>query len=223
MRAYRAAWATLACLVGGIGCLLGLTNMHTAETAAVVGIGAVVSCVTYLIGEPSRSKWVEAGRVITAGLVGAGICLAITGLLTLLGPAAALMALLLTMASPPAVHWYGVGAHFLFTVLISPKLLHSTESCGEGTQPRRMPPVSVRSLTNQELCRAWRISYTALQRIQGTEDITHQAGLIALRQAYLDELERRDPHGFARWLSSGARPSSDPSRFINTAARPPDM
>jgi len=31
----------------------------------------------------------------------------------------------------------------------------------------------------------------------------------------LDELERRDRAGFQRWLSTGARAASDPSRYIS--------
>jgi hypothetical protein len=58
---------------------------------------------------------------------------------------------------------------------------------------------------------AWRYSYRALERAT-----THQARALiaAQRQAYLDELERRDPTGVQRWLASGARAASDPTRFL---------
>jgi hypothetical protein len=34
------------------------------------------------------------------------------------------------------------------------------------------------------------------------------------REAYLDELERRDPGHFAAWLESGPRPGDDPTSFF---------
>lgn len=38
--------------------------------------------------------------------------------------------------------------------------------------------------------------------------------LVARREETLDELERRDPHGFARWLSVGPTGASDPAGFV---------
>jgi hypothetical protein len=34
------------------------------------------------------------------------------------------------------------------------------------------------------------------------------------RQEALDELERRDPAGFARWLASGATVDDDPTLYV---------
>ena len=38
--------------------------------------------------------------------------------------------------------------------------------------------------------------------------------VVQRRQEYLDALERRDPHGFARWMDLGARAASDPGRYV---------
>ena len=38
--------------------------------------------------------------------------------------------------------------------------------------------------------------------------------MVQRRQEYLDALERRDPHGFARWIGLGARAASDPGRYV---------
>ena len=37
---------------------------------------------------------------------------------------------------------------------------------------------------------------------------------MARRQEALDELERRDPAGFARWLAAGPTLSSDPAGYV---------
>lgn len=64
-------------------------------------------------------------------------------------------------------------------------------------------------MEDQELFAAWRQSNAVL-------DYTHRpdlrAELSALRQAYLDEMERRDPRGFALWLGSSL--AQDPERFL---------
>jgi hypothetical protein len=38
--------------------------------------------------------------------------------------------------------------------------------------------------------------------------------ILRRRQETLDELERRDPAGFGRWLAAGPAPGSDPARFV---------
>ena len=77
--------------------------------------------------------------------------------------------------------------------------------------PRRPDgPAWVRELGDEELCRLWRATYWQLGRQ------TSEAGLldlVVLRQAFLDELERRDPAALQAWLSSGARASGGPERF----------
>lgn len=70
----------------------------------------------------------------------------------------------------------------------------------------------VRLLTDAELCLFWRISHLALQR---HHIVAHQLKIVTSRQEYLDEMERRNPAGFARWLYSGARPGSDPTRYLH--------
>jgi hypothetical protein len=70
----------------------------------------------------------------------------------------------------------------------------------------------VRTLTVQELGREWLRTSAALARTGGP--LVRQA-LVDRRQEALDELERRDPVGFARWLAEGATVDSDPSRYVS--------
>lgn len=89
--------------------------------------------------------------------------------------------------------------------------------------PEPGPHGRVQDLTDAELCVAWRTSYITLDRLIGTAQIFHQATWVDRRQQYLDELERRHPAGFRRWLQSGARPASDPSRYLHAPpAQPSD-
>ena len=74
-----------------------------------------------------------------------------------------------------------------------------------------LPDEPVEHCSTEELCRAWRASYTALQHGCTSADLT---ALADRRRRYLDEIERRDPAGYARWMASGARAGSDPARFL---------
>jgi hypothetical protein len=65
------------------------------------------------------------------------------------------------------------------------------------------------------------MSLPALQNGPSTSTSTTDAlHLARTRERYLDEIERRDPRGFARWLSSGARAGSDPATFLTTRDHP---
>lgn len=74
-------------------------------------------------------------------------------------------------------------------------------------------------LSTAELCRAWRVSYLKLQNARVPEALEDAA---ELRRRYLDELARRQPEGFRRWLGDGARAASDPSRYIRPPSAPLD-
>jgi hypothetical protein len=66
-------------------------------------------------------------------------------------------------------------------------------------------------LSIPELCLAWRRTYLALLEVSAD---TPRDDIVALRERLLDEIERRDPAGFTRWLETGARAGSDPGRFL---------
>jgi hypothetical protein len=75
-----------------------------------------------------------------------------------------------------------------------------------------LPASPTRDLPTDELCLVWRRSYFQLQR--AADERTRQQ-VIRARRECLDELERRDHPGFARWLASGARAGSDPRRYFS--------
>ena len=72
-------------------------------------------------------------------------------------------------------------------------------------------PADPTGLSIDELCRAWRVSYLVLQNARAPE-AAEQA--VQLRCRDLDELSRRHPEGFRRWLDDGARAAGDPSRYV---------
>ena len=74
---------------------------------------------------------------------------------------------------------------------------------------RSLPPVG--SLSTEELGNEWLETSAALA---GPLDPAARSALVARRQQALDELERRDPEGFLRWLTTAPVPDRDPSDFV---------
>lgn len=73
-----------------------------------------------------------------------------------------------------------------------------------------LPPVT--ALSTAELGQEWTRTTAVLA---GPLDAAARAALVARREEALDELERRDPAGFARWLAAGPTLASDPAGFVH--------
>jgi hypothetical protein len=71
--------------------------------------------------------------------------------------------------------------------------------------------VPVSHLPTSALASEWRRTSAAWP---GQLDARTRQVLVQRRQEVLDELERRDPIGFARWLAAGASAASDPAPFM---------
>ncbi|WP_328608746.1 hypothetical protein OG943_06365 [Amycolatopsis sp. NBC_00345] len=131
-------------------------------------------------------------------------CLAVTGLVAVAGAATAVSSTLLLLA---VVAWAG----WRSTAAKAPRPARAE------VPPARFsvvpPPLVAADLATDELCVAWRRSY--LELLRAVDEPTRQR-VVVQRQEYLDELERRDSLGFARWLDSGARAGSDPRRFLTS-------
>ena len=61
------------------------------------------------------------------------------------------------------------------------------------------------------LCWAWTHSADLLAEVPQPPA---RAAVVALREVYLDEMERRDPAGFAAWLEAGVEAAASPARFL---------
>jgi len=82
-----------------------------------------------------------------------------------------------------------------------------------GTAPP-LPPVE--GLSTRELGQEWTRTTKALA---GRLDPWARASLVQRRQETLDELERRDPDGFMRWLAFGPAADSDPADYVRGTPR----
>jgi hypothetical protein len=66
-------------------------------------------------------------------------------------------------------------------------------------------------MSDRELCREWRHSFVTLQSARSPQD---RLRVVAQRQVYLDEMERRSPTALQAWLDSGARAAGGPDRYL---------
>ena len=216
MRFYRRVWTGTACLLGALGALVGLLNAHTPDVAGVIGVAVAAGCVAALIGRPESSRWGEARRTVTTGAVTAASGVSLLGLLQMFSPGALAAVVALAAASSPALHQY-LATSLRYRRWRLPEIEPHNSPEGDGLERPQpsLPSAPVRSLSTAELCLAWRTSHPALCRARRRGDLPAQARLVALRQAYLDELERRDPAGFAEWLAHDARPTGDPRSYLN--------
>lgn len=224
MVAYRAAWMNVSIIVGGLGVTIALSGdraLINAVVAAVVGMS--VGVFTFLIQE-ARSQTGYRRQAVTAAAAATAGCAAVTGLFMLVGQGALVVTFLFALTSPAAARGYIVLARQITAWRRPSPQLHPLttdlgETVPEGQSQRLTNEIPARELTDAELCQAWRTSSHALKK-QGA-DLTQQAQLVTIRQEYLDELERRNPAGFLRWLAADAQPNSDPTQYLRPAAELP--
>lgn len=89
---------------------------------------------------------------------------------------------------------------------------HVTGMPAQAGPPADDPPLVVPdTMTDTDLCQAWRSSFVALERAESVES---RARAVRLRALYLDVLERRAGAAVHAWLASGARAASDPGRYL---------
>lgn len=213
-RAYRITWTVTTLMVAAPAAVVGLLAIRFLETVGVAAaVGALVSLGQQLVTPPrTRSAHVQA--VLRASLIGTGSCVSVVGMVRFLGPVGVMLLALLAVCSPPVLGCCRGGLRALRGRLPSARVGLSVGDSGRASAVRDVsapPDGPLGPLTDSQLCLAWRISFLALLR---SPDLDRTAHLVRRRQEYLDELERRNPAGFARWLYAGARPASDPSRYL---------
>ena len=115
------------------------------------------------------------------------------------------------------------GAVVVLAAVVSAPYLLRKLGRKHSTPSRRALPATLDLLTpplhvfgTAEISAAWATSQEALRRSTSPAD---RSAIAALRQAYLDELERRDASGLQRWLESGSALTSDPRRYLRTSGQ----
>jgi hypothetical protein len=166
----------------------------------------------------ARAGW---RALLIVGTSVTGGWLAFAGLVLLLGSASgpALLLLMITFGgwwwrrsrsgtAPWVNPWRAVQNNLLRTAR-GPQQVRSVVQLPDPQVPYLLPVPA--DLSTPELCLAWQRTYLVLLDVNAD---TPRDDIVALRERLLDEIERRDPAGFTRWLETGARAGSDPGRFL---------
>lgn len=216
-------------IAAGLVAAAGGIVLRASGLIAVVIAGAVVGCLAFGVARESegtarRSPFELAWQ---AGAATIGLLLVITGLVVLAGGVTAALVCGLAAiggvtvwllhlrrasarragraarpqhAAPDDAGPVGLG---LMHGLAGP----TTVAAGSA---RVLPPVS--ALPTAELGREW-LRTTAL--LAGRLGSGVLGSVARRRRETLDELERRDPAGFARWMAGGPAPGSDPAAYVH--------
>lgn len=204
----------LGVLALGLGALAiaGGLELEGAGLVAVAVAGAVAGCLALGIareapGNDRRSATDAA--VQTAGLT-VGALLVLSGTALVLGGVVAALA--------------GVG---LVVGLVSYALVRAARATGSAARGPGAAPTTaahivrldqpaeagpVRDLSTRELGREWIRTGRLLSAGLRPAD---RASVVRRRQEALDELELRDPTGFARWLAAGAHTADNPADYMH--------
>lgn len=216
-------WAGVLCLavlavIGGLG--LRGPGLVAIGVAGLLGAGIAVGMTRDVPGE-DRSSLTEVA--VQAGAWTAGILLALAGVSVLAGGVVGLLA-----GVTAALVWLG---HRSARFLARPSGPAATTATGPWSSPAGVealllplpPPDAGRPSTAAErtsrvsalptpaLGREWLRTSAALT---GRLSPAERQATVRRRAETLDELESRDPVGFARWLASGPAPGSDPAAYV---------
>jgi hypothetical protein len=194
-------------VVGGLG-LRGPGLVAVGVAALVVGCTAV-GIVRDSPG-PDRRAVIEAGVQASAWTV--GLLLVIAGAAALAGGLVALL-----VATVAALTWLGTRVARARRGTASAarstpvEVLRRPDAEGAAASGRRVGASPVPLLPTPALGREWIRTTAALA---GRLTPSDREALVRRREEVLDELERRDQEGFARWLADGPAPGSDPAAYV---------
>lgn len=195
MKAYRFGWAAIASalicsgVVGAVLLVPATISVMVFVSAAAIDLGLRLAVAETAV--PSR-------RAMAADCARDGFAMvAVAGYGAAVGSVAVWLLAFIVVSAPPVLvllsRW--VGAWF---------------ATADQMPPDDLVPFS--DLSADDLCRAWRRTCTALRQAETWHE---RLRIAARRQAYLDELERRRPEGFAAWLEAGPD-TADPSMIFSS-------
>jgi hypothetical protein len=237
-RGYLRTWRVAVGLLATVGVVASLVLVRPSTNLVAFLVAAFTAgsvCLSIGLGRDLSTP--ELARLVPRGAgIGGLAVLAICGYAAAAGAETFLLVLLVAGCSPPVVGWLRgrpddqavpVGppqpvqlpkaTSRRRRVAVPPKPARPSALPADLPMPKFLVAVarSVSELSDDELCLAWRRSFTQLQRAAAPDRRTAMADV---RRAYLDELERRHPDSFAHWIASNPRAAGDPARYFTHRA-----
>jgi hypothetical protein len=218
-RLWRAAVGLLA-TIGGVTALLFVSPATNLAVFLVAGL--TIGAVSLSIGLGRDLPNADLLHLVPRAALLGGLCVVgICGYVAAVGSGTLALLLLVAGSSPPVVAWLrGSRPEQPVRKIRLPKAAKKKPPARpepaqeqDWPMPKYLTAVvrGVGELSDEELCLAWRRSFTQLQRASSADQ---RQAMVDVRRAYLDELERRHPESFASWLASNPRAAGDPARFF---------
>jgi hypothetical protein len=225
----RASTVLVGVLTGGLavagGTSLPGTAAVTVVLAGVVAAGLAAGTARASGGVPSRARAVRAAERAAVGAV--AVLLVLNGCVVLAGVFAPVVAV--GWAAVVALVWWlrrgerrraGRPRPGVSVAPLRPpggpasRRRRHPSARGSGPAPPGAfptPGADLVRLSTEALGQEWLRSSATLE---APVDPATRARIVHRRQQALDELERRDPVGFARWLAAGATVDSNPAQYL---------
>ncbi|MDQ3615775.1 MAG: hypothetical protein M3393_03960 [Actinomycetota bacterium] len=211
MRVYRsiwlALWATVVLFGVGLGFLIWSPIPFLTMLTIAATLVAMVSIGFHRSDGPSPLPRAESTRLACTRGAFAGLGLVAIAAIGSVAPTLLVPVLVLAVATSPWVAAFCAGRSGALdlapTVTDEPALAMPMTSA--------VLVASVVPLSDRELCRAWRASFDALQTANSARSWEQ---IVALRQVYLDEIERRNPCVLNAWLASEPRAAGSPDKYF---------
>ncbi|MEU4291645.1 hypothetical protein AB0E63_25740 [Kribbella sp. NPDC026596] len=226
---YRVVWLFFCGLLGVVGVVVASTWSLGMTIALLVMAAIVGGFLTWLVlipeGDDNPRLPPDRRRVVaTSAALSGGGCVVLIGLGMLLGaPMAALLLALAIGGSPHIIRFclHRLRHHGHLSTPPTQAVARgdnrtssdSVPTPNSTAEPEQVVPTRTApsELSDDALCLAWRASFSALQNATSP---AQRLRIVEERQAYLDEIERRNRRGMATWLASGARAAGDPGPFV---------
>jgi len=204
MAIYRATWRVTGLAFLGVGLVLALLAWPAAAAAAVFAIGFVLGTTAVLLMRDLQVEVIHAARVVPTGFATGLIVVAAGGLAAVLGLMTAPLLAVVGLSSPRLVTR-------LWRRRLRARALRGSQQTHADHATPGGSPVHAASLTDAALCAAWNASCRELRRSPSS---SADLEIVRARQTYLDEMERRNPHGLLAWFASGANATGDPAPYV---------
>jgi hypothetical protein len=209
----RVGRALLAVPVLAVVLALVLTSsvvLHGTVLVAIALLTGLAAWLAYGLRDAGRAASVEAAWQAAAGVFVISI---MTACLVVVAGGAAAAVFVLVVATAAGAAWLRWYLRMLLLVRRERSTGPDDEQDPGGTSsaplPRFSVPVSL--LPSPALSREWRRTKAVLGSASGPGAWDE---VVRRRQEVLDEVERRDPNGFARWLAAGAPAGGGPGTFL---------
>jgi hypothetical protein len=229
MKVYEATWAGVCAAAAVVGASVVYLLAPGVLLVLSVSFGFVGAVLMLTLSDGSwQHLRLGRARVLGRGaLLGALAAGGFAGHVVLLGAGVFLLTLALVAASPPVarryVRWLGAardatpsldqiagamayGLPELAAIPTPPDPRDPQQDTQQDTQEDS----ELGALTDEQLCRQWRATYTRLSSITAGE----KERVVAQRQRLLDEIARRHSIGFSAWLASNPRSAGNPLPYL---------